>query len=567
MIALSAALSACTQMPQAQVPQTGEAGVARYSGQPDAVQSQRAELMYELLRAEMSARRGEVDGALDAYMKASAQSDDPEVAERAARLALYANDWNQAAVAAERWLTLAPGSVPAHQILLGAQLRRGEVDAAVDAFDRLQALSGQDREQAMQGMTAQLMREEDSAYALAVAAELARRYPDSAAAQLAHARLALEADQRGIALEAADRALALAPNLGEAALLRARALAGLGRSDEAFAGLDAAIQRAPDDLSLRLGHARLLVENGRFDSAEQAFADTHALAPKRADVTFSLALLALEARRLAAAETYLDKLLELGQQTDEAHYYLGRIHDSRRQFDEAIGHYLQVGKGQYQLDAAVRRAELLAQSGDLDGGRALLSELRLRYPEDEQQLRFVLAEGRMLRESGAHAEAYEVFSGGLERFPADAELLYARALAADKLGRGDRFEADLQAIIEREPDNGHALNALGYWLADRGVRLDEAERYLRRAIELLPDDPAVIDSMGWLRFRQGQMQPAEDLLRRAYGLYEDPEIAAHLGQVLWSTGRREEARALWQSALEQAPEDAALQDLLDRHQP
>ncbi len=571
-------LAACAQVPAAvgeDAPQSVDTPVAvpapRAAPSADhaSAASARSQLLFELLVAELAGRRGDLSTALAGYLRASEHSDDPRVAERAARLALYASAWPQAVRASERWLELAPDSLPAHQLLLGAQLRAGDVDAAVAAFDRLQALRGQGREESLAAVIGQLAREDSRGMALEVSRALAERYPDSIAAQTARARFALESDRREEALQAADAALAQDPQLADpalldAALLRARALAALGRADEAFAGLDRALQRHPENLALQVGNARLLVENNRYEAVEQALETTYQLAPERPEVVFSLGLMALESRRLGAAERYLSRLLELGEHQHEAHYYLGRIHDSRREYSRAIEQYAAVGEGGYQLDAELRRAELLALSGDLQAGRDELSGLRARYPEPTEQLRFVLAEGRMLRESGHYAEAFDVLSEGLERFEGDAELLYARALTADKLGRDERFEADLNEIIRREPDNAHALNALGYWLADRNQRLDEAAVYLDRAFELLPEDPAVIDSLGWLHYRRGDHQRALQLLRRAYGLYEDPEIAAHLGEVLWVTGEREAARELWREALQQSPDHELLRDVMQR---
>ena len=293
-------------------------------------------------------------------------------------------------------------------------------------------------------------------------------------------------------------------------------------------------------------------------------AKTYTLAPDNADVVLSLGLMALESRRLVESKAYLTSVLSLNQRTSDAHYYLGRIADSQRDYETAIDHYSRVHSGEQQLDSQTRITELLALLGHVDQARFRLQRLRELNSGEDQQIHFLLVENKILRETGHHSEALDLLTSALEQYPDNVEILYARALAAEKLGQEDLFEQHLRTVLQIEPDNARALNALGYFLADRSRELDEAERYIRQAISIMPTDPAIIDSLGWLSYRQGNYAEALQLLRKAYQLLFDPEIAAHLGEVLWVSGDKKSATEVWNDALEQSPEDALLKGVIDR---
>ena len=265
-------------------------------------------------------------------------------------------------------------------------------------------------------------------------------------------------------------------------------------------------------------------------------------------------MLALESRRIEAADGYLQALLETGEFPDEANFYLARIRDQQQEYAEAIEFYNSVGNSELGITAQIRAAELLGITGDIEAGRDKLQSLAATLPNPSLQPRIITAESRILQEGGQSAEAVEVLTEGLARFPDNAEMLYARALAADRVGNAGMLESDLARLIQMEPDNAHALNALGYHLVDTNIRLDEAADYLEKAIALQPNDAAIMDSVGWLRYRQGNFAEAAELLRAAYGLFPDGEIAAHLGEVLWVDGREAEAKEVWEKGLAASPD-------------
>ena len=536
-------------------------------------------LMYELMIAELAGRRGQLDVATAGYLSASERSDDPRVADRAARLAMFGRRWSDAETAARRWIELDGEARDAREVLARALLLQGRDEDAAAEYVALVGLvpaapdaegegavaddASTTRAEVLRGLFASL-REEDPARARVVLDALAETYPDEAEAHLGVARLALAANDRDGALEAVERALAEDPGNPDAELIRARVRLSSGRADEAFDGLERALEASPDDVPLRLGRARLLAEAERTDEAIAEFERLHELAPDDGDVLLTIGLLALEAGRTEPARRYLESLLANGAHADQANFYIARIDDDAGERASAIAHYEAVGPGPLYPDARIRAAELIALEGDLPGGRERLERLAAEVPDPALAPRLLVAESRMLQQAGDPAEAVVVLSDGLERFPDDADLLYARALAADGAGDPDTLERDLANLIEMQPDNAHALNALGYHLADANRRLDEAETYLEKAVALEPDDPAILDSVGWLRYRQGRLDEAEELLREAYALYPDGEIAAHLGEVLWVRGERDEARAVWDAALAESPDHEVLVRVVEK---
>ncbi len=261
------------------------------------------------------------------------------------------------------------------------------------------------------------------------------------------------------------------------------------------------------------------------------------------------------------------QLVEMDQRQGEAQYYLGRIYENRRLYEEAIDWYEQVHAGEYSFDARLRVAELLGVLERSEEAIAQLDAMLKGSQSTGSLVRIYITKGELMRSARRYTEAMEVFNTALEIVPGNSDLLYARALVAEKLGRIDLLEADIRTILTTEPDNAHALNALGFTLADQTDRYEEAFGYLERAIEIMPDDPAIIDSWGWVHYRLGRHEEAIRLLRKALSRLDDAEIAAHLGEVLWVTGQHDEAREVWQRALQKAPDDPLLLEVMQRFIP
>lgn len=531
---------------------------------------QASQLMYEIMVAELAGRRGYVDIATEGYFSASQRSGDPRVAERATRLAAWARRWQQAEQAGDRWLELDPGNREARRLMAQVYMRQGRSEQAAAALDALIRKVGDSEADAttvtsMDEIYTFLQREPNRKVALETMSTLRDLHEDDADVNLVLSRLALELGKTDEAMAAADKALELDADNSEAVVIKARILSDSGRSAEGFEVLTSALEKSPDDNQLRLGYTTLLIESGRFEQAAREMETLYESAGDDPDVMLSISMLALETRRIDAARKYFEKLVSLGAHLDVSHYYLGRIADTRQEFETAIQHYSNVQAGTHQLDASIRVAELTGLLGDTDAARTQLHLLAASTGDPAVRTRLIRAEATVLQQGDQHSEALAVLSDGLEEYPADPDLRYNRALLAENLGDHELFIADMRALIEADPGNAHALNALGYHFANENINLDEAEEFLVRANELLPDDPAILDSLGWLKYRRGNHEDSITLLRQAWSLLQDAEIAAHLGEVLWVSGEQDSAMSIWNEALSQQPDDEVLREVMERY--
>jgi len=521
-----------------------------------------ADTLYKLLVAEFAGRRGELDLAVSSYLEVARDTRDPAVAERAVRVAVFARDQQGGLEAARLWTEVAPDSKEAQQVYATLLVRGGEVTLAVEHFERLVASSGDAADQQLRRIAQLLNHEKDREAALAVMRKLAERYPESVDAQFGLARLLARASKLEEATTVLTAVLALDGGNESAAVLRARLLQRQDRTADALAGLAGFLAANPEARSARTAYARLLVDAKRYEDARGEFERLVTSVPDNPDLRYALALLLLQTERRNQAEPHFRQLAEGRKRRDSAWFYLGQIAEARGGAEEALADYRRVADGEHALDARVRAALLLSRQGRIDEARAYLRGYRSRAPAEA--IRIHRAEAELLTRAERFADAMAVYDAALEEFPQNSDLLYARAMVAEKMGRIDLLERDLRSVLARDPDNADALNALGYTLADRTDRLEEALGYIERAYAIKPDDHYVVDSMGWVMYRMGRHREALELLRRAFGMRGDPEIAAHLGEVLWVTGARDEARKIWQAALQGTPDHKALREVIQR---
>lgn len=521
------------------------------------------QVMYQLLIAEVAGQRGEIGVAVANYLAAAKVSRDASVAERAARIAIFAQALEKALEAAELWVELTPENAEAYQVLAPLLLTFGRAPETVASYERYIALSADKADQGFMQISGQLTRAKSAVAALSVMEQLLEKHQNTPYSWLAHSQLALRQGKLELAMKSADKALSMKSHWSPAVVLRARVLSLQGYKDDALAYLEKERDgELENDTSVGLSYARLLTETKQLTRAFAEFERLVEKEPRNAEVHYAAGVLALQLKDLDKAELRLQRVLRLGQRRLEASYYLGRVYEEKADPEAALKYYFMVRHGEYYMGAQSRAANLLAEQGKLKQAREHLHSLRI--SNDQEQVRVYLVEGELLRKAGKYMEALEFFADKLEKMPDDTALRYARALVAEKANKLSLAEEDLRMIIEREPSNAQALNALGYTLADRTERLDEALDYIKRALEVEPADAAIIDSMGWVQFRMGNHAKAAELLREALTLIQDPEISAHLGEVLWKMGNKKDALDVLEAALEAHPKHKALLDAMKR---
>ncbi|HJW81840.1 MAG TPA: tetratricopeptide repeat protein [Acidiferrobacterales bacterium] len=521
------------------------------------------DVLYQLLLGEIAGHRGQLDVSVSALSRAARKTRDPRLAERATLAALYARQPVDALPNALLWVELKPQSSEAHEALAAALMETGKPAEAQQHFEKLIALGGEaGLAQSYLRIAATLGRQSNRTDALEVMRALAQRHPDKAVAHYALAHLAVRVSDLDTATTAIERALAISPAWEDAALFKARVLVSQKDMPKVLQFYERYLDSYPRAGNMRLGYARHLVDLKQWDKAREQFKRVVADAPRDAEAMFTIALLALQSNELDEAERYLKRTLDVQPENDQARLYLGQVAEQRKQYDDAIQWYSSIESAEMHFEAQARLGVALARQGNVDQARAHLHNL---VPKTEaQKVQLALAEEQMLRDAKRHSEAFDVLTRTLGELPDNVDLLYARALVAEKLNRIEVAEKDLRRILKKDPKNPNALNALGYTLADRTTRYTEALALIEQALALKPDDPFILDSLGWAHYRLGNHAEAVRHLRAAFDKRADAEIAAHLGEVLWVTGDRTGAESVWKRALQQSPDSEELLGVISK---
>ena len=529
---------------------------------PAAAPEMTGELLYYLLSAEIAGQRGRLDVAVPFYLKAAQLSRDPDVVERATRIAVYSRDEKSALTAAQMWVELQPENLEAHQVTAALLMREGKVNEALPHLERVLSADQQNNHNSYMLITSLLSKEKDKQAALGAMEQLVAKRRQDPEALYAYAYLAMLVGSLDKASTAANEAIALVPDWSEAHILRANILIRQGQNEQVLSLIQEAVESYPDDVAIRLFYARRLVDERRYEQAREQFSALLDYQPDAPEALYALGLLNLQTQRKGDAQRNFERLIELGQRVDEAYYYLGQVAEIEKDTAAAMRYYTEVRKGSNYIDAQISIAAILAEQGDIDAARARVQNISA--PTLDVELRLFLAEGEILRNANQLEEAYEVYSLALQQMQGNPQLLYARALTAEQLGRVDEAVADLAHVVKNAPNNAEALNALGYTLVDMTGRVTEGKQYIEKALKLKPNDPAILDSMGWAYYRLGEHEKALRYLQQAFDKLKDPEIAAHLGEVLWVLGNKERAREIWDEALRETPKDKVLLNVIER---
>ena len=513
-------------------------------------------MLFDFLLGETALQRGETEIATGIYLRLAKTTRDPRIAQRATEVALHSRQPGPALEAAMLWSELDPDAVNARQTAAALLVNADRLEEARPHLEKLLASEGNNINEAFMQLNGLLARNANKAAILELVQHLSKPYSDLPEAHFAVSQAAWFANQSDIALAEMRQALALRSNWETAAIYLGRILQRTSNTS-AIEFYEGYLETYPKANDTRIAYARLLVAEKYYLKARDQFQQLLAGNPANADIILAVGLLSTELRDYDAAEANFKKVLELDyKDPGMVRFYLAGIYEKTHKIDTAMEWYRSVTSGSQYLPAQIRYAVLLAKQDKIDEARQHLQQLSA--TNEQQRAQLIIAEAQLLRETGAHQEVFDLLNRGLEKLPDYPDLLYDRALAADKIGKPEILEQDLRKLIQLKPDHAHAYNALGYSFTEHNHRLPEALELIEKATMLSPNDPYIMDSLGWVHYRMGNLNQGISYLRRAFLIYPDPEIAAHLGEALWAQGTKDEAKEIWDSALKSHPGNEAL---------
>jgi len=509
--------------------------------------------LYTLLVAEFALRRQAYDLSLENYMEQAAELRDPGVSAHTTHLAQYLQREDEALQSARLWVELEPNNAEANNTLATLLVHKGRTLEALPHLVVVERQTGSANFPMLLNGFTQLS-DAQRTELVGDISNLTSEFPKNTGLLLTQALIHAEYQQYDEALVNLDKVFKLEPTQQQAVLLETRILLAQ-KANNPYARLQKVLKDDPDAKLLRLQYARLLTTTD-MPAAQEQFEILLAQSPQDGDLLFSLALINREIGDTQAAEAHLRQAIALGQRENEAYYYLGRVAEDDNDPEAALASYMQVREGPEYLAANSRIGQILVDSGQLDRSHTWFNEQR----EVNSQLREQLfgLEADILARAGAATDALRLLDQALADTPDNTALRYARAMVREQQDDLAAMERDLRSIIAEDPNNATALNALGYTLADRTTRYQEAQELIARAMALQPSEPAIQDSMGWVLFRMGRYDESVVYLTRAYAAFPDAEVAAHLGEVLWVKGDNDAALAVWQGALLRDPNHPAL---------
>ncbi|MDR2220762.1 MAG: tetratricopeptide repeat protein [Methylobacillus sp.] len=523
-----------------------------------------ADFIYKYLAGEVAGQRGNIGGAAAVFYDLAQSSRDPRLAERAAHAAMFSRQPQLALRAVTLWVSLDPNSVEARQAMAQLLLNNGKLEEARPFLEQL--LADEDsRANTFIELNTVLAGHPDKDAALKLIQALAAPYPTQAEARLTVAHLALNAGQNALALQEITAAEALRPDWELAAAVHGEILLR-DSPEKALSFFENYLRNYPNADEIRLSYAKLLVAEKKLDEARTQFVKLANSGQKTPEMAMVVGLLAAQLTDYPQADKYFKMALERGYKNpDQIYLYLAESAEKQKRNEDAYAWYDKVQDGEQRFNAQLRAASLKASEGKLDEARRMLHSI----PDmnSTQEAAALQVEAALLVQAGQEQEAFNVLERAIKNFPNTPEMIYDYAMLAEKVDRFDTMERQLRILIQLQPDFAQAYNALGYTLADRNERLDEAADLIKKALELSPNDHYTLDSMGWVYYRKGMLDEAINYLRRAYAVEPDPEIAAHLGEVLWQQGKHDEANKIWDDALRAHPDNEVLLDIIKKFRP
>jgi len=570
--AAASLLAACAQQPQEPeappsdsertpeaAPATAEPGATREPS-PPRVRPFTSETLYALLAAELAGSRQQFDVALSNYIQQAHQTRDPQVAARATHIARFLNADQVLLDAAMLWVDISPDDTEAQLNAAVALVNNGRLQ---EAFELSRRLHENGEHTLFQNIAASASDITDTQreQLLSGYRELLEDSPRHRELLIGTGLLLQQQGELEEALEYSARARRHHPNSTSAVLLEATILNQLDQSDRALQLVVEALEDNPGSMRLRLQYARLLTQHD-LGLAQEQFEVLVGQEPGDPDLLLSLGIVALERGDLSTAQESFESLLDMDAHVSSSQYYLGQLAEEQDRLDDALLHYLQVEPGSDFLQATLNILDILLERAEIEAADDHMERLRSRFPDRSPDL--YLLQARSLLQEGFTDEAEEVLHRALDAHPEHSDLRYTRAMLYDQQDNLEATEADLRTMLKYDPNNATALNALGYILTDRTDRHEEAYELIDKALALKPDEPAIMDSMGWVLYNLGRTEEALPYLEEAYAQFPDPEVAAHLGEVYWQLGERDKAREIWREGLERDPDDDLIPATMDR---
>lgn len=514
------------------------------------------EVLYLLMAAELAGQRNQFDLALDAYLQAAERVDDARIAERAVKIGMFLKDEKRTREALEIWLSKDQNNLPARKFAVLLAIKNSDRKAAVDNLDAILRDDPAGFEGGVLEIVKALEKEGRTQFIYVVLQDLSQLHPDDSGLLFLQAVVALTLRDNDLAQQKITQVLDLQPEWNRAIIFQAQLAGRAGNMVKAREYLEKAVKLAPDDRQLRKMLLEVLVNVNAYDDAIkfcQSILDEN---PDDSETQLTLALIHLQHGQSDKAEHLLEKLLGNSDWEGSASYYLGKIELDKHHSDKALKWFDRAQINGYGFDAEIAAVSLLLNQKQLEEAEVRIKKMDGRYPD--QSLRILMIKAELYNQWGRYGDAFEVLSKALVDVPDNRDVLYARALIAERLDRFNILESDLGKILKINPDDVGALNALGYTLTDKTNRYDEAEKYLLKALELQPYEAVIIDSYGWLQFKRGNYDLALKYLKKAYEKQHENEIAAHIAEVLWVMGRQKEAKEFFLPILKQNPEDEYL---------
>ena len=520
------------------------------------------EILYTLLTAELAGQRGQYDIALDGYMEVAKRTQDPKFSERAVMIAMYVKNSNKTKEALNLWLRQDPKNLSARKIAALLALRTGNKSEATEHLNAMIVFDSAGFESALLELTGVIEKEGRVDIIGDVLDDLSKQHKDKAEIYFIQSLLALQKKDKNLAETKIQQALRLKPDWEKALILQAQIAVFSGDLDKAKLLLSDASDKYPENSKINRMFAQILIKTGGYKEAIEVYQKIILTDPKDVESQFAEGLVYLQLDQDQQAQDIFKKMLDQPDWRYQACFYLGKIEEKQGHLKKALLWFDQVIDGPFVFDASVSAISLLQKERRLEEANSRLSLLQIKFPK--QKLRLVLVQADLYNQQKKYEEALAILTNGLIDFPDQKELLYTRALIAERINKFDMAEIDLKKILEIDPNNVEALNALGYTLLNNPSRYAEAEKFLGKALALEPNEAVIIDSYGWLQFKLGNFEAALKYLQQAYEKQPENEIAAHLAEVLWALDRKDEAKKIFNKAIKGSLDDEYLQDFQRR---